>query len=366
MPELDTGHVNTQHKRVLLKLPNGGKTYVLFIMYVQFLKGLRHICVSDKILNGDFTEKEKKSHEERVNNSTINRIIRDDPDALSIIIRKLKFPFLTGIDYFDNHTRTVARQKLDKLNQVIPPETMAQLTDLEIPFLFESELPQEPVVSAPELQPVSDETIRSELNTLNRSILSALFALLTKTGITPVHTRCDNQRYEGLHRQVNQMMSGEIPSNQETHWAAQHCRDHHGCPSCRALCAMMTILRYPSNPKIGKQISRCVWHGSIFAELAMHHFLILTLGPTCALAQVVNNPESPHRAMLIELLTEIGVQETPEEKGLREQQDAAVRQLELSAFRDHDYVEDCINDAFCRHEEFIYGLGYDPRITGSI
>ena len=247
---------------------------------------------------------------------------------------------------------------------------MAKLTDLEIPFPFESELPQEPVVSVPELLSVNEETLRSELSTFTRFILSALLALLTKTGITPLHTRCDNQRYEGcfegLRRRVEQMMSGEIPSNQETHWEAQHCRNHLGCPSCRALCAMMTILRYPSNPDIGKQISRCVWHGSIFAELAMRHFLILTLGPTCALAQVVNDPESPHLAMLIQCLTKLEVQETPEEKGLREQQDATDRQLELAAFRDHDHVEDRINDAFCRHEEVIYGLGYDPRITGSI
>jgi hypothetical protein len=407
----NTGHLSTQHKRKLLKLPNGKQNYIIFVMYCHFLKGLRHICVEPKIENSEsFMQKlrgldcdsgekplEKvkclsgfletiqrqriknvdelmaevqRSHEQRVRNSNINMIIRDDRDALSEIMRKLKFPPRTGIDYFDNHTSKVAGQKLDKLNKVIPPETMAQLTDLEIPFPFESELPQEPVVSVPELQPVSEATIRSELSTLSRFILSALFALLTKTGITPVHTRCDNQRYEGcfkdLRRRIAQMMSGEIPPNQETHWDAQHCRDHHGCPSCRALCAMMTILRYPSNPNIGKQICRCVWHGSIFAELAMRHFLILTLGPTCALAQVVNNPESPHRAMLIELLTEMGVQETPEEKGLREQQDAAVKQLELSAFRDHDHVEDRINDAFCRHEEFIYGLGYDPRITGSI
>jgi hypothetical protein len=361
--------------RELLKLPNGKRSYAILVYQFKFLKELRHICVNAEIMNSEsITQDVKKSHEQRVTKSRIRSMICDDtPDglsALSVIIRKLKFPFLTGIDYFDNHTRTVARQKLDKLNQVIPPETMAQLTDLEIPFPFESELPQEPVVSVPELLPVNEDTLRSELSTFNRFILSTLLALLTKTGITPLHTKCDNQRYEGcfegLRRRVEQMMSGEIPSNQETHWDAQHCRDHHGCPSCRALCAMMTILRYPSNPNIGKQISRCIWHGSIFGELAIRHFLILNLGPTCALAQVVNNPESPHRAMLIQLLTEMGVQETPEEKGLREQQDATDRQLELAAFRDHDHVEDRINDAFCRHEEFIYGLGYDPRITGSI
>lgn len=147
MSKRDTGQVNTRHKRELLKLPNGCKTYMLFIIYVQFLKGLRHICVSDTVLNGDFSEKVKEWHKQRVKDSTINCIILDNSYALSIIIRKLKFPFLTGIDYFDNHTRTIARQKMDKLNQVIPPEIMEQLTDLEIPFPFESELSAKPVVA---------------------------------------------------------------------------------------------------------------------------------------------------------------------------------------------------------------------------
>ena len=370
MSEPNTGQVNTQHKSVLLKLPNGGKTYMLFILYVQFLKGLRHICVSDAVLNGDFTEEVKEWHKQRVKDSTINRIIRDNYDALSIIIRKLKFPFLTGIDYFDNHTRTIARQKMDKLNQVIPPETMAQLTDLEIPFQFESELPKEQVVEELELQPVNRKTLRSELGLLPRFILSALLALMTNTGITRVRTLCDNQRYEGcfegLNRRVKQMTSGEIPPNQDTHWDAQHCRNHQNCPSCRALCATMTIKRYPSNPDIGKHVARCVWHGSIFAELAMRHFLIMILGPTCALAQVVNNPESPHRALLIQRLTKMEVQETPEEKRLREQQDVADREIELAEFRNHVNVEWHLNEAERKFQEFIYGLGWDPRVTGYI
>jgi hypothetical protein len=361
--------------RELLKLPNGKRSYAILVYQFKFLKELRHICVNAEIMNSEsITQDVKKSHEQRVTKSRIRSMICDDtPDglsALSVIIRKLKFPFLTGIDYFDNHTRTVARQKLDKLNQVIPPETMAQLTDLEIPFPFESELPQEPVVSVPELLPVNEDTLRSELSTFNRFILSTLLALLTKTGITPLHTKCDNQRYEGcfkgLRRRVEQMMSGEIPTNQETHWDAQHCRNHHGCPSCRALCAMMTILRYELNPDIGKQISRCVWHGSIFAELAMRHFLIMKLGPTCALAQVVNDPESLHRAMLIQRLTNMKVQETPEEKVLREQQDDADRQIEIAEFRNHDVEERRLDAAELAFQEFIYGLGWDPRVTGYI
>ena len=129
---------------------------------------------------------------------------------------------------------------------------------------------------------------------------------------------------------------------------------------------MMTILRYPSNPDIGKHVARCVWHGSTFAELTMRHFLVMTLGPTCALAQVVNNPESPHRDLLIQRLTELKVQETPEEKTLREQQDAEDRTNELAEFMHHDIVECQLNESELRFQAFIYGLGYDPRITGSI
>lgn len=416
----DTGHFNTWAKDELTMLPDGKIKYILFIAYIRFLKSLRHIVFDPRIIHVDVSEidqqvsslncsaenklvtslKEvkslrgfrathannlsiknvkdlmaevKKLHQKRVNESKINRLICDNThalSALSIIVRKLKFPFLTGIEHFDKHSILVARQKLEKLLQVIPPEIMAKLNDLDTPFQFESELPKEPVEVKLELLPVNRKTFRSELSLLPRFILSALLALMTNTAITRVHTKCDNQRYEGcfegLRRRVEQMTSGEIPANQDTHWNAQHCRNHHGCPSCRALCAMMTILRYPSNPDIGKHIARCVWHGSIFAELAIRHFLIMTLGPTCALAQVVNNPESPHREMLIQRLIKLEVQETPEEKTLREQQDAADRQIEIAEFRHHDNVEWHLNEAERKFQEFIYELGYDPRITGSI
>jgi hypothetical protein len=191
----------------------------------------------------ELMEEVKKENIARVKSSNEARF--ENLDALSISLRKLKFPFRTGVEYFDKHTELIAGQKLEKLLQVIPPEIMARLTNLETPFPFESELPQHPVVSAPELKQVTKKTLNFELGLLPRFILSDLFALLTKTGITPVHTLCDNQRYagcfKGLCERVQQMTSGEILSNQRTHFAAQHCRNHHGCPSCRALCAMMTI-----------------------------------------------------------------------------------------------------------------------------
>lgn len=343
-----------QKKRDLLRDQHEDIVF-LVKKYIEFLKSLRNFT-------GD---------KDRVESSVVGLCItQQDYMTLSIIIRKLKFPFLSGIPYFDDHNTWNAKQKLDRIYEMISPEIMEQLTDLDTPFPFESELPAKPVVLEPVLEPVNDETLQSDLANLNPTILSALFAVLTKTGIKPVHTKCDNQRYKGcfedLCQTVEKMMCGEIPPNQATHWNAQHCRNHHDCPSCRALCAMMTIKRYPSNPDIGKHVARCVWHGSIFAELAMRHFLVMTLGPTCALAQVVNNPESPHREMLIHLLTEMKVQETPEEKRLREQQDAEDRKIELAEFRHHDAVECRLNEAELRFQELIYGLGYDPRITGFI
>jgi len=358
MSKPNTGQIATSAKMGLLKLPDGKLKYLLYWLYLKFLKSIRHISPDSRLDD----ETKKKGNLDRIKSSNEKRI--KDPTSLSISLRKLKFPFLTGVEYFDKHTKLIAGQKLEKLLQVIPQETMALLTDLETPYPFESELPQHLVVSAPELKQVTEETLNFELKLLSKPVLSALFALLTKTDITPVHTLCDNQRFagcfEGFCERVQQMTSGEIPANQDTHFAAQHCRNHHGCPNCRALCAMMTILRYPSNPNIGKQISRCVWQGSIFAGLAMRHFCLLTCGATSALAQVVNDPESPHREMLIQLLTEMGVQETPEEKRLREQQDAADRLIELAKFKDHNQIERVMIAEQLRSDAFMYGLGYYP------
>jgi hypothetical protein len=321
-------------------------TVKLLKIYETFLNSLRN-----------FTGEKK-----RVESSVVGLCItQKDYMSLSSIIRKLRFPFLSGIEYFDEHNTWNAKQKLERIYEIISPEIMEQLIDLDTPFPFESELPPKPVVAILQLKNVTPKTLSYELKFLDRIILSALFALLTKTGITPVHTGCDNQRYEscfeGLCTQVEKMIDGVILPNNEVHWAFQHCRNHHGCPSCRALCARLTIKRYPSNPNIPKQICRCVWHGSIFAEKAMRDLLLLKLGPTCALAQVVNNPESPHRGMLIQLLTEMEVQETPKEKTLREQQDAEDRQLELQDYEKHNHAEDVLNAEFMKHEAYMYGLG---------
>jgi hypothetical protein len=232
------------------------------------------------------------------------------------------------------------------------------------------ELPTKPVVSVPELQPVSEDTIRFELGKLSASILSALFALFTEIGVTPIRTECDNapQKRSWIQDTINQMRDGEsrTTQNQETHQAFQHCREQHSCPHCRALCAIMTIFRFGSNLDIEKQICRCVWQGSLFAKQAMRRLLILILGSTCALAQVVNNPGSPHREVLIRILTEMNVKETTIEKASREKQDRDDIAQELANYQQHDHVERVMDSEFRRSDEFIYGLGYDPRITGSI
>ena len=349
--QMTATQLNKEAKWRLLESENGEETYKQLCEYSKFLKGIRDF-------EGD-----------RFKESKVGLLIqKNDFVGLSTLVIKLKTPFLTGVPHFDDQTTSNARQKVERVLSVIPPDVMSQLTELDTPFVYE--LPTKPVVSVPELQPVSEDIIRSELGKLSAFVLSALFALLTGIGVTPIRTECDNdpQKRSWIQDTINQMRDGESPTtlNQETHRAFQHCRDQHSCPHCRALCAMMTIFRFGSNSDIEKQICRCVWHGSQFAEQVMCRLLILKLDSTCALAQVVNNPESPHRKMLIQILTEMNVKETTAKKASREQQDRDDIAQELLNYRQHYYVECVMDSEFRRSDEFIYELGYDPRITGSI
>lgn len=119
----NSGHLSSRAKAELLNSHKGSISYYLFIQYLKFLNGLRHICPDARIMNSDEADK-KASHLRRVERSQ-ERL--GNLDALSIIIRKLRFPFLTNIEYFDKHTKLIAGKKLEKLLQVIPPETMTQL-----------------------------------------------------------------------------------------------------------------------------------------------------------------------------------------------------------------------------------------------
>ncbi len=332
---------------------NGDKTKFIFVKYVRFLK-----CVILKKFGNLISDIIKNPDENKDGLSMSVHIKR-----LSIIVRKLKFPFLTGVEEIDSGTISNAEHKLKMVLENIPPEIMVKLTELETPFPFESELSPEPVVSAPELCEVREDTIRLELDELKPNILSALYAILTRTGITQVQTICDvfnryKDSFKELEDRIQQMLRGEILANQKTHRDVQHCRNKNGCPNCRALCALLTIFRFGSNPEIEKQVCRCVWHGSMFAEQVMCKFIVLTLGPTCALAQVVNNPKSHHREMLVQILTDLNVQETPEQKDLREKEDVIDKKMELTEFKRHVRVEDKIDAAFQRTDAFLYGFGY--------
>lgn len=226
---------------------------------------------------------------------------------------------------------------------------------------------EEPVVSAPVLSEVSVATIRLELCNFSKSVLSALYALLTGIGVTSILTKCDNQQREWIQDTINQVRSGEIPTsqNQKTHRAFQHCRNCHQCQKCRAICAILSICRFGGNPEIDKQVCRSVWYGSPFAEQAMRRLLILKLGPICALAQVVGNPESPHREMLAQILCEMNVQETAQERELRQQEDETNKQSEQDEFKKHDWVEGVLDRATQRADLAVYDLGYDPcKILG--
>lgn len=334
--------MNNEAKAELLKLEYGEAKYNKLCEFSHFLKSIKNF-------EGD-----------RFKQSKVGLLIKDtNYDGLSELVRMLKFPFLTGVQHFDDQTKQNASQKLERVLAVIPPNITEQLTELDTPFVYE--LPTEPVVSAPVLSEVSVATIRLELSKFPKFVLSALYALLTGIGVTQISTKCDNQQREWIQDTINQVRSGEIPTsqNQKTHLAFQHCRNSNGCHFCRATCAILSILRFGGNPEIDKQVCRSVWYGSPFAEQAMRRLLILTLGPTCALAQVVGNPESPHREMLVQILREMNVQETPEEKRLRQQEDESDTQLKRAQFEDHAEVERLADIAFRKADLAEYERGYD-------
>jgi len=334
--------VNKAAKAILLESENGEEKYKKLCEYSEFLKGIR-----------DFKG-------ERFELSAVGLLIQNnDFVGLSILVRQLKTPFLTGVQHFDDQTTQNASQKLKRVLAVIPPEIMEQLTELDTPFVYE--LPTKPVVSVPELQPVSEDTIRSELVKLSAFGLSALYALLTGTGVTPISTECDNQKRCWIQDTIKQIGAGEIPTtlNQETHRAFHNCCNSHWCHFCRPICAILSILRFGGNPEIDKQVCRSVWYGSPFAEQAMRHLLILKLGSICALAQVVGNPESPHREILVQILTEMNVQETRQELVLRQKEDEADKQLKRAQFEQHENVEFLAAIAAQKESQAEYDRGYD-------
>lgn len=317
--------INKESKKSLLKLKNGKAMYLVLCDYSTFLKDIK-----------DFEG-------ERFKRSTVGLLIQNKNwDGLSTLVRQLKTPFQTGVPHFDTETTKNASQKLERVLAVIPPNITEQLTELDTPFVYE--LPTEPVVSSPVLSEVSADTIRLESSKFPKSVLSAIYALLTGTGVTPISTECDNQKRVWIQDTINQVRAGEIPTSQtqETHRSFQHCRNSRRCQICGAICAILSILRFGENPEIGKQVCRSVWYGSPFAEQAMRRLLILKLGPMCALAQVVGNPESPHRKMLVQILHEMNVQETPEEKRLRQQEDESDNKLKREEFEWHQIAEQVV------------------------
>lgn len=334
--------MNHKAKAELLELENGEAKYKKLCEFSDFLKSIKNFTA------------------DRFDRSIVGLLIRDtNYGDLSELVRKLKFPFLTGVQHFDDQTKQNASQKLERVLAVIPPNIMEQLTHLDTPFVYE--LPTEPVVSEPVLSEVSEATIRLELTKFSKFVLSALYALLTRIGVIPILTKCDNQQREWIQDTINQVRSGEIPAtqNQETHRAFQHCRNSNGCHFCRAICAILSILRFGGNPEIDKQVCRSVWYGSPFAEQAMRRLLILKLGPICALAQVLGNPESPHREILVQILREMNVQETPEEKRLRQKEDESDTKLKRAQFNDHAEVERLADIAFRQTDQAVYERGYD-------
>ena len=189
---------------------------------------------------------------------------------------------------------------------------------------------EEPVVSVPELQPVSYETVQSELRSLSRFFLNAIYALLTQIGVKKNHTKCDNEhKYSDLCSTIKNMLSGKIPSNDMTHRAVKDCRNKNRCDDCRGLCLFLTILRFPDNLTIDDQVCRCVWNGSRFAKEAIVALIRLRIGPNSLLALMIEQGHDSLHQFLLEL--NVG-EETPDEKHEREQNDQRVRTEEKRSF----------------------------------
>ena len=189
---------------------------------------------------------------------------------------------------------------------------------------------EELVVSVPELQLVSDETVRSELCRLSPFVLRALYALLTQIGVKKNHTKCDNEhKYSELCLTIENMRSGKIPSNDKTHRAVKDCRNKTECDDCRGLCVLLTILRFPDNLTIDDQVCRCVWNGSRFAKEAIVALIRLRIGPNSSLALMIEQGHDSLHQFLLDL--NVG-EETPDEKHEREQNDLCVRTEEKMSF----------------------------------
>lgn len=195
---------------------------------------------------------------------------------------------------------------------------------------------EEPVVSVPELQPVSYETVHSELCSLSLFVLRALYALLTQIGVKKIHTKCVNQdNYGDLCLTIENMRSGKIPSNDKTHRAVKDCRNKTECDDCRGLCVLLTILRFPDNLTIDDQVCRCVWNGSRFAKKAIVALIRLRIGPNSLLALMIEQGHDSLHQFLLDLNVR---EETPDEKNEREQNDRRVRDEEKRSFEEKSRI----------------------------
>ena len=142
----------------------------------------------------------------------------DTPEPDEIIINLAELMILEEPDEKKDFWRRLLRDNKEIFEK-------AKLKKAE--FLESSEskpdvVQEEPIVSVPELQPVSDETVRSEFCRLSPLVLRALYALLTQIGVKKNNNKCDNEhKYRELCLTIENMRSGKIPSNDMTHRAVK-------------------------------------------------------------------------------------------------------------------------------------------------
>ena len=194
--------------------------------------------------------------------------------------------------------------------------------------------------------------VREELRQIPLVLLADIFAFLSRTGIEEDKRKTDacNNKHK-THATLLQELS---KPNKSIHHGFQHCRNQNDCRRCRAASVVCTLKLHKSThypAKVILQVVRCLWQDSELTEYALSEWLLLHFGETSASARLLRSD----RGVLLEILTEMNVQEQPAQKEIRQTYDRDVRVSELRAYTDHEEYEAtrAFNDADAG------GYGYD-------
>ena len=177
--------------------------------------------------------------------------------------------------------------------------------------------------------------LKSELGQIPIVLCSAIFALLTGTGIAEVKTECNNK--DGLDELLRKVSKPTVTF----HRKLRDCRDQYGCSNCAAACGLCTLELHGKrhdHSKMVLEVVRCVWSSSIFASHLIREWLLLHIGPTSVLAHFLDDREreGPNIVLLIQVLAEMNAHEITVQKDIRQKYDMSVREFKLKAFKDRE------------------------------